>query len=305
MAFSITILGSNSAVPVYGRHHTAQYLQIENNHYLLDCGEGAQLQMQRYGLKPQKLNAIFISHLHGDHYLGLAGLLSTLHLQGRSKELHLYGPPPLADILTLQFRYADTTLRYPLHFHPLDMHTPAQILDNKQLTVRTLPLQHRIDCVGFVFEEKPFPLRLNKEKLPPDLSLADIATLKKGQDITDAAGNIRYRNRDYTLPPKRARSYAYLTDTLYLPHLAASIQGVDMLYHEATFLTEKELKASQTYHATAGQAALLAKEAAAGKLLLGHFSARYKDLQPLLAEARKIFEESYLAIEGETFYITH
>ena len=305
MPFELTILGSNSAIPIHGRHHTAQYLKIQNHNFLIDCGEGTQLQLQRYGLKSQRLNAIFISHLHGDHYLGLLGLLSSMHLQGRTRELYLFGPPQLSDIITTQLRYSQTTFRYPVHFQPLDMNEHQVIFENKKLTVTTIPLQHRIPCVGFIFKEKPHPLLINKEKLPADINYKELAGLKEGVDILDSSGNIKYKAKDLTYKRKKSRSYAYCSDTLYLPELAKSLKGIDLLYHEATFLTEKELKATKTFHATAGQAAQLAKDADVGKLIIGHFSARYRDLTPLKEEARKTFKSSYLAIEGHTFSIKH
>lgn len=303
MPFELTILGSNSAIPIHGRHHTAQHLKIQNQHFLIDCGEGAQLQLQLYGLKSQRLEAIFISHLHGDHYLGLIGLLSSMHLQGRTKELDLFGPPQLSDIITTQLRCSETTFRYPVHFHALAMEENEVIYENSKISISTVPLQHRIPCVGFVFKEKPHPLRIDKEKLPEVISHFELAGLKKGEDILDDSGNIKYKARDLTHPGRKSRSYAYCSDTLYLPELAETLRGVDLLYHEATFLTEKELKATNTFHATAGQAAQLAKDADVGKLIIGHFSARYKELTPLLDEARKTFKSSYLAIEGQTFSI--
>ena len=305
MPFELTILGSNSAIPIHGRHHTAQYLKIQNHSFLIDCGEGTQLQLQRYGLKAQRLDAIFISHLHGDHYLGLVGLLSSLHLQGRTKDLQLFGPPQLSDIITTQLRYSETTFRYHLQFHPLKMDESMTIFENSKLSITTIPLQHLIPCVGFIFKEKPHPLSINKEELPTDISHKEIAGLKKGDDILDDSGNIRYKAKDLTFKRKKSRSYAYCSDTLYIPELAKSLKGVDLLYHEATFLTEKELRATNTFHATAGQAAQLAKDAEVGKLIIGHFSARYKDLTPLQEEARKTFKSSYLAIEGHTFSIKH
>ena len=305
MPFELTILGSNSAIPIHGRNHTAQHLKIQNHHYLIDCGEGTQLQFQRFKLKTQRLEAIFISHLHGDHYLGLVGLLSSLHLQGRTKDLYLFGPPQLSDIITTQLRSSETTFRYPLHFHPLRMDKKEVIYENSKVSVTTLPLQHKIPCVGYIFKEKPYPLRINKDKLPEGISHKELIGLKKGEDILDTSGKVKYKAKDLTLKRKRSRSYAYCTDTLYLPELASDLKGVDMLYHEATFLTEKELKATNTFHATAGQAAQLAKDADVGKLIIGHFSARYKNLTPLEEEARKTFKKSYLAIEGHTFSIIH
>lgn len=301
MSFEITILGSNSAVPIYGRHHTSQYLKIQNHYMLVDCGEGTQLQIQRFGLKAQRLEAIFISHLHGDHYLGLVGLLSSMHLMGRTKSLELFGPPELAEIITIHLKYSDTTLRYKVNFHPLNMNESKVIYETSKFTVTAFPVEHRIPCAGYLFEEKQYPLRLNKKELPADLKLTEIAVLKQGNDVITNEGAIKYAAEDYTLGRKKSRSYAYCTDTRYIPELAEFFQGVDLLYHEATFLTEKELKATNTFHATAGQAAQLAKDAKVGQLLIGHFSARYRELQPLEEEARKIFPESYLALEGKTF----
>jgi len=303
LPFELTILGSNSAIPVHGRHHSAQHLKVQNHHFLIDCGEGTQHQLQLYGLKSQRLEAIFISHLHGDHYLGLVGLLSSMHLQGRTKKLSLYGPPQLSDIITTQLRYSETSFRYPLHFHPLDMDKEQVIFDSNKLTLATIPLQHRIPCVGFIIKEKPFPFRIIKENLPKEITPKDMASLKKGEDIIDASGKLLFRVTELTRGRKKSRSYAYCTDTLYLPELAEKLRGIDLLYHEATFLTEIELKATNTYHTTAGQAAQLARDSDVGKLIIGHFSARYKDLLPLQEEARKYFKNSYLAIEGEKFII--
>jgi ribonuclease Z len=303
LPFEITILGSNSAIPVYGRHHTAQYLKIHNHHFLVDCGEATQHQILKFKLKAQRLEAIFISHLHGDHYLGLLGLLSSMHLQGRTKDMHLFAPYQLSEILTVQLRNSDTSFRYQVHFHPLDMGEPKLIFENNRLTVTTIPLQHRIPCVGFIFREKAHPLRIKKSVLPENISISEINCLKSGKDVLHSDGDIKYKVSALTEKPRKSRSYAYCSDTLYLPELAKTLKGVDILYHEATFLTEKELKATNTLHATAGQAAQLAKDAKVDQLLIGHFSARYKDLTPLVEEARKIFKNTYLAIEGQTFAI--
>ncbi len=303
MTFQVTILGSNSAIPAYGRHHTAQYVQVDNQKYLVDCGEATQNQLKQFKLSALKLNAVFISHLHGDHYLGLVGLLSSMHLQGRTKSLHLYGPRGLRDIITTHFKHSDTVLKYQLLFIPTQAHSEELIFEDKQITVSTIPLNHRIDCTGFLFKEKPRPIRFNKAKFPPNISLANIGSLKKGEDIFDDSGKLLFKNKDLTLPPRPQRSYAYCSDTKYIPSLKTQLKEVDLLYHEATFLNENELRASNTYHSTAAQAAQLAKESNAQKLLLGHFSARYKDLKPFEQEARKVFKESYLALEGTTFEI--
>lgn len=303
MTFQVTILGSNSAIPSYGRHHTAQYVQLKNQKYLVDCGEATQNQLRYFKLSTGKINAIFISHLHGDHYLGLVGLLSSMHLQGRTNKLELYGPVGLKDIITTQFRYSNTTLNYELNFTPTTANKITCIFEDKHLQVFTIPLEHRIDCNGFLFKEKPHPIRFNKKTLPENLSLQNIASLKKGEDILDESGKVLYKNSELTLPPLPQKSYAYCSDTRYIPSLKKQLQGVDLLYHEATFLNEDELRASKTFHSTAKQAAQIALKSNAKKLLLGHFSARYKDLNPFELEARKVFKESYLAIEGTTFEI--
>lgn len=303
MPFQVTILGSNSAIPAYGRHHTSQYVQVKNKQFLLDCGEATQNQLKRFKLSALKLNAIFISHLHGDHYLGLVGLLSSMHLQGRTKSLALYGPRGLREIITTQFKFSDTTLKYPLDFFPTSGDSDQVIYQNKHVEIFTIPLNHRIACTGFLIKEKPHPIRFNKDKLPKDLSLVQIASLKKGEDVLDEHGNLLHKNSDLTLPPVPQRSYAYCSDTKYMPGLKKQLKNIDLLYHEATFLNENELRASNTYHSTAEQAAELAKNANAKKLLIGHFSARYKDLSPFVEEARKLFPESHLALEGTTFDI--
>ncbi len=303
MAFQVTILGSNSAIPAYGRHHTSQYVQVNNQRFLVDCGEATQNQLMRLKLSTLKLHAIFISHLHGDHYLGLVGLLSSMHLQGRTKSLLLYGPVGLRDIITTHFKYSDTTLKYQLQFISTNSDSDEVIYEDKHVEISTIPLDHRIACTGFLIKEKPHPVRFNKEKLPKDLSLVHIASLKKGDDLYDEHGKLQYKNKDLTLPPLSQRSYAYCSDTKYIPDLKNQLAQVDLLYHEATFLNENELRASNTFHSTAAQAAMLAKDANAKKLLIGHFSARYKELHPFEEEARKIFKESYLALEGTTFDI--
>lgn len=303
MTFQVTILGSNSAVPAYGRHHTAQHIQYNNLRFLVDCGEATQNQLKTFKISALKINAIFISHLHGDHYLGLPGLLASMHLQGRTKALDLYAPSGLLHILIAHFKYSDTTLKYELRFHKTDGTTNDVLFENKKLTISTIPLKHRIECKGFLFKEKPHELRLNKDTLPEDLTLAQIGSLKKGDDVLSEDGKILYKNNKLTLPPLPQKSYAYCSDTAYIPELSKQLYKVGMLYHEATFLDENELRASNTFHATASQAATLAKKANIKTLLLGHFSARYKDLKPIEDEARKIFKNSHLALEGKTFVV--
>jgi ribonuclease Z len=302
LPFELKILGSNSASPVFNRHHTSQLLQIENELFLIDCGEATQNQLLKYKIKFNKINYIFISHLHGDHYLGLQGLISTMHLNGRKKELLIFGPPGLDEIITLQLKYSHTILSYKLVFHELDTTKIYKLLDLENLIVETIPLNHRIKCCGFLFREKPKRRRIKKEKIPDDLPLLDIVALKNGQDIY-RDGILFLKNEDLTLPPKKSRSYAYCSDTRYDEGIIPQIKNIDLLYHESTFLDELKERAIQTYHSTASEAATIAKKAAIGTLILGHFSARYKEILPILEEAKPIFKNSFLAIEGETFII--
>jgi len=298
--FELKILGSSSATPSNNRNHTAQILVIGNQLNLIDCGEGTQMQLMRYKVKHQRICNIFISHLHGDHFFGLFGLLSTMHLQQRTTPLAIYGPPGLADILTLQFKYSNTQFSFKLNFHELDPSAYKLILENKFITVHTLPMQHRVSCCGFLFREKPKPRHLVKAKLPDFLLPAQLVRLKNGEDILDEAGNILVSNAEVTSEPSRSRSYAYCSDTRYKEDIIPYIKQVDLLYHEATFMDNMRERAVYTYHSTARQAAMLAQKAEVKRLLIGHFSARYKDLTPLLEEAKQIFDNTHLALEGKT-----
>ena len=299
----MTILGISAALAIYNRNQSAQLLEIGEHTFLLDCGEGTQLQLNRYKIKVQKVNHIMISHLHGDHYFGLVGILCSMHLLGRKKKLFLYGPNGLEEIITTQFRYSQTHLNYSIVFHQLDTDQPKIIFEDDTLSIKSFPLHHKIPCCGFVWREKSKPKRINKETLPSDLSLANIVRLKKGEDIFDPAGNLLYKNIDFTLPAKKARSYAYCSDTIYDESILQYIKGIDLLYHESTFLENMNDRAAKTYHSTAAQAANIAKLAKVNQLLLGHFSGRYKDLSPFLKEAQQVFEKTKLAQEGEQIEI--
>jgi ribonuclease Z len=302
LTFVLKILGSNSAAPAFNRHPTSQLLHIGQEYYLIDCGEATQMQLNRYKIRFTRINHIFISHLHGDHYLGLVGLLSTMHLNKRSDDLFLYGPAGLVEIISLQFKYSDTRLNYKIHFKELSQQREV-IYENGNLTVETISLSHRIQCTGFLFREKPKKRRINKEVLPDNLSLQQIIRLKNGQDVYNQQGVLLYKNQDLTLNPKRSRSYAYCSDTKYQECIVPQIQGVDLLYHESTFLDREADRARETFHSTAAQAASIALQAGVHTLILGHFSSRYKDLTPFLEEARQVFAQSYLAIEGEEFVV--
>lgn len=303
MAFEVTILGSSSATPVFNRNPTAQLLNCNGNYYLIDCGEGTQQQLIRFGLKSNKINQIFISHLHGDHYFGLIGLLSSLHLNGRIKPMNVFGPAPLIDILQLQFLHSDTKLNFPLIFTAIDVDEPAEIFADKDLRVETIILNHRIPCTGFKFIEQTRSRRLDAEKLSEhEIPVTLFPLLKRGLDITLPSGET-LMNADYTLDPVPTKCYAYCSDTLYTDTYFNSIGGCDLLYHEATFMHDMLARATQTHHSTALQAAEVAVKTGAKKLLIGHFSSRYKTLIPLLEEAKSVFPETELATEGRTFSI--
>lgn len=299
MSFHVTILGSSGALPAYGRYPSAQLVEIQNRYFLVDCGEAVQMQLMRYQVSFHRINHILISHLHGDHYLGLMGLIFTMHLQRRTNDLHLYCHAGLDEIITTQLRYSRSAPNFKIHFHKLENGTTELIFEDAALTVETLPLTHKIPCSGFLFREKPKPRRIDKTKLPEGLLLQHMASLKTGADILDENGRILYRNQELTLPPKRSRTYAYCSDTAYNESLINCIRGVDLLYHEATFTVDEESKAVETFHSTARQAAMIAQKAEVRKLLLGHFSARYKDLSPLEEEAKKVFANTYMAVEGD------
>ncbi|OEK05158.1 ribonuclease Z [Roseivirga misakiensis] len=303
MGIRIKILGSNSAAPAHRRHHTSQLLNIEGKYYLMDCGEGTQLQLKRFHIKAQRINHIFISHLHGDHYLGLMGLLSTMHLMGRSKKLDLYGPRGLSEIITMQLKYSETVFNYPINFVEVDTSVSKVVHEDDFVEVISIPLNHRIPCSGYLFREKKKNRRLIKDLLPPNLSIRNITKLKHGEDILNEDGEVVIKNEEITMPPKKSFSYAFCSDTKYDESIVPIIKGADMLYHESTFLEEHADRAARTFHSTAKEAATIAKKAEVGKLLLGHFSIRYKELQPLEDEAKAVFEESQLAIEGEDFVL--
>lgn len=303
MKFEVTILGSSSATPVYNRNPTAQLLNCNEKFYLIDCGEGTQQQLIRFGFKANKIDFVFISHLHGDHYFGLIGLLSSLHLNGRIKPIKIFAPAALAEILELQFKHSETVIRYPVEFVATQTDAPAEIFENADLKVETIILNHRIPCTGFKFVQKKRLRKLIVEKLEAEEIPVDCyPLLKRGADLDLPDGRVLL-NADYTTDSDRPKQYCYCSDTLFDETYFESIQGCDTLYHEATFLHEMVDRANQTHHTTALQAAQIAKMTGAAKLLIGHFSSRYKTLQPLLEEARSVFENTELAIEGNTYTI--
>ncbi|MFT6865669.1 MAG: ribonuclease Z [Cyclobacteriaceae bacterium] len=304
MAIELQILGSNSAAFAHNRHQTSQLLRVQDKYFLIDCGEGTQLLLKKYKIKLSRINHILISHLHGDHYYGLIGLLSTIHLYGRHTELMIIGPPGLSDILSLQFRYSETKLGYEINFVEWTPEQEQVVFEDEKMTIKTIPLNHRVPCSGYLFTEKTKRRGLNRKMITQKLTPAQVNDLKDGNDLFDDEGNLSLKNEEVTFEAKRPFTYAYCSDTKYKPELSKRLQGVDMVYHEATFMDDMNDRAEKTYHSTARQAAEFAKNAKIGHLLLGHFSTRYKDLTPLLKEAKSVFENSSLAIEGEIFLVS-
>jgi ribonuclease Z len=303
LSIELKILGTGSASPVYNRHPSAQFLNINNNHFfLIDCGECAQFQLLKYRISHTKITHIFISHLHGDHYLGLLGLISSMHLWGRKKDLFIYGPKGLSEIITVQLQFSETNISYNIHFKELDTENSEKIVDEASYTVHTIPLSHRINCCGFLFREKPKKRRLIIDKLPITITPLQKIALKQGEDIKGHSGEI-LKNDDLTLPAKKSLSFAYCSDTRYLESIIPIIKEVDLLFHEATFHNTHLERADITHHSTAEQAATIAFKANVGKLIIGHFSSRYKDLAPILDEARAVFPNTQLAEEGRTFIV--
>jgi ribonuclease Z len=303
MNFEVLILGSSSATPMHGRHPTAQIVANTEQHYLVDCGEGTQMQLAKFGVKQNRIKAIFISHLHGDHFLGLPGLLSSMHLMGRKTALSLFGPPGMKEILELQFKYSETDLRFDLHYFTTQQEGEQLIFEDEFVQVYSFPLDHRIPCTGFKFVEQPKQPRLITE-LVERLGVPKpyYKLIKRGVDYIDPQGKV-HAWQSLTFPSTKPKSYAYCSDTAatgrYLPY----IQDVDLLYHEATFLHDMKSRADETHHTTALEAGEVAREAQVKQLIIGHFSARYKDLQPLHHEASQVFSHCHLATEGKWYAI--
>ena len=303
MSISVKILGSNAASFAYNRHHTSQIIEVDNKHFMVDCGESTQLQAKKYNVKLSKINHILISHLHGDHYYGLLGLLSTMQLYGRKQALSLIGPPGLSEIVTIQLKHSKTVFNFPIELTEWKEGVQELLVDLPKLTIKSIPMKHSIPCTGFLFEEKPNLRRLNKDYLTETLNALEIKQLKSGNDVLHEDGRTKYLNEELTLPPRKHHSYAFCSDTKYDEELVKWIKGVDLLYHEATFMDEMKARAHLTFHTTATQAGRIAAAASIGKLIVGHFSTRYKDLSPLLREVQTEFENAHLALESRIFEI--
>ncbi len=294
----VTILGCHSASPHENKNPTAQLLDIKAHRFLIDCGEGTQVQLRKAKVSFVHIKHVFISHLHGDHFYGLPGLISSFRLLGREAPLHIYGPKGIKEVITLLLKLAHSWTNFPLHFHELTAQDSEVIFEDEHVSVRTIPLKHRVYTNGFLFSEKLGNRRLNKDALADyAIDKSQFSLLQAGKDVTDETGTI-IQNAALTLDPHKPKKYAFCSDTAYDPSIVPLIQGVDLLYHEATFLQQHAHLAAKTGHSTAQEAAAIAKEAAVGKLILGHYSSRYKDLTPFILEAQEIFPQIILAADG-------
>ncbi len=301
--FEVVILGCGCALPTSRHFNAAQVVNLRNKLLLIDCGEGTQIQFRRNKLNFNKLGHIFISHLHGDHFFGLMGLISTFNLLGRTAQLYVHAPAPLRNILQPQIDYFCQEMNYEVILDEIDSTKHQLIYEDRSLEVWSLPLNHRVPCCGFLFKEKPLKKHIIADKIRQyNIPIYAINSIKDSKDYTLPDGTI-IPNDQLTTPADPTRSYAYCSDTRYLPQLAEYLQDVDILFHEATFGEDKKNLAFATYHSTAAQAATLAKECHAKKLFIGHYSARYDDENILLNEAREIFPETFLTKEDEIIQI--
>jgi ribonuclease Z len=299
--FGVTILGNNSAVPAYNRHPTAQIVTIHDQLLLFDCGEGTQMQIAKYKIRWGRIKYIFISHLHGDHYFGLIGLITSMCLLGREDDLHVFGPAALQQIIDIQLKVADTILPFKLLFNSFC--DDGIVVDENKFTVECFATQHRIESRGFVVREKKKPRKIDKDKIHDyHIPTAYYDKLKDGEDYVAKDGST-IKNEWVTLKNLPGRSYAYSGDTLYDTNVAKCVKGVNLLYHEATYLKDMTGNATKRYHSTTHQAASIALQAGVEKLIIGHFSSKYENLDVFLEEAKEVFENTYLATEGTTHKI--
>lgn len=305
MSFSVTILGSGAAVPTATRNPTSQYIQCSSRTILIDCGEGTQMQFRKFGLKFQKVDLILISHLHGDHYFGLVGLLSTMHMMGRTRAVQIFGPKGLKDIVEIQLHAAGSRLSFDVNICEVEPESNGILFEDAKIKVSYFPLAHKIPTSGFIVHRKQKDRKLDIEKAQKDgVKIEYYHRLKKSEDVIDDNGQL-IRFMDYTEPSDPPISYAFCSDTKYHEPIVEFIKGVDTLYHEATFLEAHEDRAKGTKHSTAKQAASIAKLAEVNRLFMGHLSARYDDGTEHEVEARSIFENSIFVEDGETYFISN
>jgi ribonuclease Z len=300
---TLTILGCGAALPTKTRHPSAHILKVYDQVYLIDCGEGTQAQMERYGIKRSKIRQIFISHLHGDHVFGLIGLLTSYSLLGRTEPITLFSPAGLEEMIRVQLRVTQSHLSYALHFQVVDTEKSHLIFEDAKVTVHSIPLKHRVPTAGFLFREKELPRNILPEKITLyNIPFVAIKAIKNGSDFTLPSGEI-IKNSDLTLAPPLSRSFAYCSDTIYYTPIVPLIENVDLLYHEATFCEDFAAQATISMHSTAKQAAHIAKAANVKTLVIGHYSPRYNEITQFLVEAGTIFDKTCLAEEGKAFEI--
>ncbi len=304
MTFEVTILGSSSAIPTSEKYPTAQAVNLLGRFFLVDCGEGTQIRLRQMNISFARINHIFISHLHGDHFLGLPGLISTRNLLGITSDLHVYSHSVLKDLIQPLIDHMKGELGFSITFHPLNFRQPAVVWSDQKAEVISFPLKHSVPCCGFLFREKELLPNIRKEKISEyGIPIRSMQAIKEGAGFVTEEG-VEVSHEELTLPPPPPRSYAFCTDTAVHEPAAEIIRGADLLYHEATFLSDLEEWAGKTLHSTARQAAAFAALAGVKKLVLGHFSSRYKSLDPFLEEARPLFPETELARDGARFIIT-
>lgn len=304
MSFDLRILGSNSALPTSNRYPTAQVLTIPERFFLIDCGEGTQIQLRRNKISIARIDHILISHTHGDHIFGLIGLISTMALLGRKKELHIFAHSGLEHFIRQQIIFLyQQEFPFILVFHPLNFKTSQLIYQDKKIKITSFPLKHRIPTCGFLFQEKEKLPRLKKEKLQEyNIPIRNRQDIKEGNNFILPNGTI-IPNSELIIPSAPPGSYAFCSDTAYHEEIIKNIQGVDLLYHEATFAEDNLVLATKTCHTTAKQAATIAQKAKVKKLIIGHFSSRYKDISIIEQEAREIFSETYAVEDGDIFHV--
>ncbi|MFT5248704.1 MAG: ribonuclease Z [bacterium] len=299
----LTILGCYSATPRPKTHPTSQVLSIKNHLFLIDCGEGTQVQLRRCKVKFSRIKHIFISHLHGDHYFGLIGLISTFMLLGREAELNIYGPKGIKEVMMLQLKLGKAWFNYPLNFHELESKESEIIFEDDNVIVQTVPLKHRIYTNGFVFKEKLGERKVNIDAVKSNnIDMSYCQKIKQGSDVENDDG-VLISNKEITFDPEKPKSYAFCSDTQYYPECIPTIKNVTALYHESSFLEEHEYLCAKTRHSTARQAALIAKEANVDRLILGHYSTRYPIIEKFKTEAKQVFDNVELAEDGKKFII--
>lgn len=300
----LTILGNSSATPTLDRFPSAQYLNMLDHHILIDCGEGTQMQLRKYKIKKSRLTHIFISHVHGDHILGLPGLIFSMNLNSRVEPLHIYGPESLFEILDLFIKSSDTHLRFDIVKHITSDDKSHVIFEDSLIKISSFPLYHRVPTTGFLFEEQSRLKKLNSEACEKaHIPFTYYNDIKRGKDYISSDGKVYIENEKLTFDTGLPVRYAYCSDTMYDERVIECIRDVDVVYHESTFLHEKLDRAIETMHTTALQAGMVAQKARIKKLLIGHFSSRYEDLDVLLKEARQNFPDTEIAEEGRTFFL--